>query len=124
MKKSVKVGLAVLGVFAVLAAVTPEEKAATEQQAVNNQTEVGSAYKGTLDDLKKYAAQYFECKPESIMVYTKEETSQSIEVECALSGSTEKHLVIYDYNEDGPIGITIDLSYFFINNGKLTKNFN
>ena len=129
MKKSVKFGLAVLGAFAVLAAVTPDEntqqeKKESEVQEILNQAKEQPQYKGTLNDLKKYAAKYFNCKPESIMVYAKKETAQSIEVECALAGSTEKHLVIYDYNEDGPIGITIDLSYFFINNGKLTKNFN
>ena len=81
-------------------------------------------YKGTLNDLKKYAAKYLNCKPESIMVYAKKETAQSIEVNCALKGSPEKHWVVYDYNTEGPIGITIDKEYFFIKDGKLTKNWN
>ena len=129
MKKSVKFGLAVAGTLALLAAVTPDEntqqeKKESEVQEILNQAEEQPQYKGTLNDLKKYAAKYLKCKPESIMVYAKKETSQSIEVECALAGSPEKHLVIYDYNEDGPIGITVDTNYFFIKNGNLTTDFN
>ena len=129
MKKSVKFGLAVVGAFALLAAVTPDEntqheKKESEVQEILNQAEEQPQYKGTLNDLKKYAAKYLKCKPESIMVYAKKETAQSIEVDCAVKGSQEKHLVIYDYNEDGPIGITVDTDYFFIKNGNLTTDFN
>lgn len=127
MKKSVKFGLAVAGTLALLAAVTPnentqQEKKESEVQEILNQAEEQPQYKGTLNDLKKYAAKYLNCKPEYIMVYAKKETAQSIEVDCALKGSQEKHLVVYDYNTEGPMGITIDKEYFFIKDGKLTKN--
>ena len=129
MKKSVKFGLAVAGTLALLAAVTPnentqQEKKESEVQEILNQAEEQPQYKGTLNDLKKYAAKYLKCKPESIMVHVKKKTAQSIIVKCTLAGSPEKHLVIYDYNEDGPMGITIDQEYFFIKDGELTKNWN
>lgn len=127
MKKSVKFGLAVAGTLALLAAVTPDENTQQEKkeygaQEILNQAEEQPQYKGTLNDLKKYASKYLNCKPESIMVYAKKETAQFIEVDCALKGSPEKHCVVYDYNTEGPIGITIDKEYFFIKDGKLTKN--
>lgn len=80
-------------------------------------------YKGTIKDLKKYAAKVLNCEPEFISIKNVLTCDTSISGDAVVEGSDKEYFICFDWNEERPTGISVGPNFYWITkDDKLTKN--